>query len=97
MSHTTPARKKHFPCPYCKGSGIIESGDINDDGIQISPDTECGYCEGEGLIEIGGKIHTNHYAFSIGCKILWQPGKINNRSYSRKYITNIGKKALKLI
>jgi hypothetical protein len=87
---------KKFPCKYCKGTGIIENGEFNDDGLQISPNIECSNCDGEGMIEIGGNVHLRIKAFNIGCDILWALGRNKGKAFTYNHIVRIGKKALLL-
>lgn len=82
------AKKRYFPCQYCKGSGIGEEGE-SDGWQQISPDTPCGNCDGQGMIEIGGEIHLRNKAISLGLKHLTE-----DREYSWDELLEIGRKYL---
>lgn len=92
----TNKSKRKFPCPYCKGKGSwIEP--VLYDGIGGGPLETCNQCDGEGMILIGGKKHTEIRAFNIGCDVLWFGGKNKDKTFSYRYITNIGKKALRSV
>jgi hypothetical protein len=79
------AKKRYFPCPYCKGEGYFVEDTIDYWDI-TSP---CGYCEGEGLIEIGGEVHMRRKYEKAGLALLKE-----GREYSWQEVQELGKAAL---
>ena len=63
-------KRTTFPCPVCKGSGILEEGDWVDVGIgsiQVSADDYCTWCD-DGQMVIGGKKHIEYRKEIMGKK-----------------------------
>ncbi len=57
-------KRKDFPCPVCKGTGVLEEGhyvDVEVGMIQVSADLECDWCT-NGMMVIDSPKH-RQYAF----------------------------------
>lgn len=85
MKQVKEAKKRYFPCQYCKSQGRFLEEYIEGYPRYV----DCGNCEGRGLIEIGGEIHLRNKAFKYGLKHLTK-----NKNYSWEEILEIGRKYL---
>jgi len=84
---------KSFPCWVCKGHGGERDIIIPETGQ--GPWYDCQYCEGEGMIEIGGRVHKDRYAESLGIKLLKFSG--SGKEYSFDELRELGYKAMALV